>query len=83
MSADKPYAHIQYKGTDICMDFRCACAIEDGDDGFGHFDGYSAYSIKCSNCGRLYEMPTTIELTPVDSASHDPIEINGNDRRGL
>ena len=44
---------IQYKGTDICLDFTCTCGEQ------GHFDGYFAYVLKCK-CGLLWEMPCFI-----------------------
>lgn len=44
---------IQYKGTDICLDFTCTCGEH------GHFDGYFAYVLKCK-CGLLWEMPCFI-----------------------
>lgn len=45
------HAFIQYKGTDICMDFYCECGKH------LHFDGYFAYFIQCGYCGETYEMP--------------------------
>lgn len=44
-------AFIQWKGTDVCMDFRCECGAS------GHFDGFSAYVVKCPDCGTEWEMP--------------------------
>lgn len=46
------HCYIQWKGTDVCMDFRCDCG-----DG-GHFDGYFAYAVKCPGCGAVWEMPS-------------------------
>lgn len=46
-----PNCFIQYKGTDICMDFHCSC----GD--YGHIDAEFAYFIKCNSCGAIFEMP--------------------------
>lgn len=61
---------IQYKGTDICLDFHCICE-RDEDEG-GHFDGYFAHTLKCGRCGRLYEMPHTLELKLVETSDHEP-----------
>lgn len=47
-------AFIQWKGTDVCMDFRCECG-----EG-GHFDGFFAYVVKCPGCGVLWEMPMNL-----------------------
>lgn len=55
---------IQWKGTDVCMDFWCKCG------GGGHFDGYFAYTIKCPDCGAVYQLKSSVEmteLTPDDS----------------
>lgn len=40
--------YIQWKGTDLCMDWFC----ENGHH--NHFDGYFAYEIKCEDCGAKY-----------------------------
>jgi hypothetical protein len=45
-----PHAFIQWKGTDVCMDFRCPCG------GGGHLDGWFAYVVECPDCGRKWEM---------------------------
>lgn len=45
------HAFIQWKGTDVCMDFRCECGVS------GHFDGHFAYVVRCPQCGTLWEMP--------------------------
>lgn len=45
------HAFIQWKGTDVCMDFRCDCGAEP------HIDGYFAHNIKCHKCGTLWQMP--------------------------
>ena len=50
---------IQWKGTDLCMDFYCDCG------GQSHFDGMFAYAIKCPDCGTFYEMPTNIPLKEI------------------
>lgn len=47
----KTHAFIQYKNTDICIDFRCDCG------GDYHFDGYFAYVLQCPACGTNWEMP--------------------------
>lgn len=45
---------IQWKGTDVCMDFSCPCGH------FGHFDGGFAYAVRCPACGAVYEMGTQV-----------------------
>jgi hypothetical protein len=44
-------AFIQWKGTDVCMDFTCECGAE------GHIDGYFAHVVECPSCKELWEMP--------------------------
>ena len=59
-------AFIQWKGTDVCFDFWCPCG------GGGHFDGYFAYTVKCSDCGAVYEMPSHVyprRIEPNDNAN--------------
>lgn len=47
----KPEVFIQWKGTDVCLDFTCECGFT------GHFDGYFAYVLRCRGCGKEWEMP--------------------------
>jgi hypothetical protein len=49
---------IQWKGTDVCIDFYCPC---DADVGGGHFDGFFGYFLRCPNCGAVYEMGTQVK----------------------
>ena len=51
-------AGIQWKGTDVCLDFYCICGF------VGHFDGFFAYGLHCARCGQEWEMPTTLQLEP-------------------
>ncbi|MEU5156772.1 hypothetical protein [Glycomyces sp. NPDC021274] len=41
---------IQWKGTDVCMDFMCQCGAN------VHGDGYFAYNVECGACGAFYEL---------------------------
>lgn len=57
--SDEPagtHAFVQWKGTDVCMDFYCDCGEQ------SHFDGYFAYVVTCPACGQEWEMPCF--LTP-------------------
>ena len=51
---------IQWKGTDVCLDFNCPCGRS------GHFDGYFAYFLRCA-CGVVYEMGTQVIAKRVDT----------------
>ncbi len=49
-----PHAFVQWKGTDVCMDFHCECGTH------CHFDGDFAYTVKCPTCLTVWEMPCYI-----------------------
>lgn len=51
---------IQWKGTDVCMDFYCECGTH------VHGDGYGAYNVECGACGAFYEMGTQVIAKKVD-----------------
>lgn len=54
---------IQWKGTDLCMDFYCPCSTFGG----GHFDGAFAYYVRCTSCGQVYRMGTQVIARKDDS----------------
>lgn len=56
---------IQWKGTDLCMDFYCKCG------GHSHFDGYFAYTIKCPDCGAVYKLDPKVNMTEVSPEDPD------------
>ncbi len=56
----KGAGHVQWKGTDVCLDFTCLC------DTSLHFDGTFAYAIRCWHCDRTWELASCIPLTLVD-----------------
>jgi hypothetical protein len=53
-AAAPPRAFVQWKNTDICMDFTCDCGAS------LHFDGYFAYVLKCPDCDAEWQMPTFV-----------------------
>lgn len=57
--------YIQWKGTDVCIDFLCPCGISH------HYDGYFMYAIKCMVCGTVFETGTQVRFTKIT----DPQEI--------
>ena len=60
---------IQWKGTDLCMDFYCPSCTE-----HSHFDCTHAYYIQCPYCESVFKMPTNITPEKVDkSEKHFPI----------
>lgn len=59
-----PNAFVQWKGTDVCMDFWCDCGAQ------CHFDGYFAYVVKCPHCSALWQMPSHIYPRKVDEKTY-------------
>ena len=57
-----PYAFLQWKGTDVCMDFHCDCGAH------CHFDGDFAYNVRCPHCGSGWEMPCFVFPRKTDKA---------------
>lgn len=55
---------IQWKGTDVCIDFYCDCGRHT------HFDGYFAYSVRCP-CGQIYELGTRVRVRKVEESYFD------------
>jgi hypothetical protein len=71
-----PHGWIQWKGTDVCMDFHCKCGE------LGHLDGDFVYYVKCGACGQVYELSGHVEAHPIDGVpddSHEPVvaEVRG------
>ena len=55
---EQPHCFIQWKGTDVCMDFHCDCGEHN------HYDGMFAYVIRCGKCGKEWEMPCYVSPRP-------------------
>lgn len=62
----KPQAFVQWKGTDVCMDFYCECGAH------CHFDGYFAYHVKCPHCKTVWQMPSNLFPRKADEKSLKP-----------
>lgn len=60
---------IQWKGTNVCLDFWCACGEA------GHYDGDFAYHLKCPTCGQVYEMGTQVIARKVDGDDHPSTQV--------
>lgn len=59
---------IQWKATDVCMDFFCECGENN------HYEGFFAYYVKCDGCGQVYEMDSAIKMKKVDDNNCPPLE---------
>ncbi|WP_319502559.1 hypothetical protein [uncultured Draconibacterium sp.] len=60
---------IQWKGTDVCMDFHCECGQHN------HYDGYFGYEVKCKKCGTHYAPSCNVEMIKItDSDNSCPLE---------
>jgi hypothetical protein len=55
---------IQWKGTDLCMDFHCECGHHN------HYDGYFAYYIQCNNCKIVYKLDTKVMMQKTNEIVH-------------
>lgn len=53
---ERPNVFVQWKGTDVCLDFHCECGYD------GHFDGLFCYGLRCGRCGKTWTMPHTFGL---------------------
>ena len=51
--------YIQWKGTDVCMDFTCECGA------LSHFDAEFLYFVKCPNCSRVFCIGTRVVAVEV------------------
>lgn len=64
VDGDPAKCFVQWKGTDVCLDFRCPCGYD------GHLDGYFAYALQCKRCGAVYEMPANIYPRRIEPNPH-------------
>lgn len=51
-----PHVFVQWKGTNVCMDFYCECGKQ------SHFDVDFAYAIRCPYCKRTWITPHTVSV---------------------
>lgn len=56
LDIERPETHafIQWKGTDVCMDFHCDCGEH------CHVDAMFVYNVKCPGCGTVWQMPSIL-----------------------
>lgn len=63
---DGPNGWIQWKGTNVCIDLRCACGE------LHHFDGEFAYKLLMP-CGRMYVLGTQIPLFLLENPTEEDL----------
>ena len=54
---------IQWKGTDVCLDFYCECGVPT------HLDASFAYFVECGACHAIYRMGTQVIARKVDAVT--------------
>lgn len=55
--------HIQWKGTDVCIDIICPkCGNQD------HIDADFCYFVRCESCKTTWRLGTEVSLTKTDDA---------------
>lgn len=63
---------IQWKGTAVCMDFRCPCGKH------LHIDSDFAYFVLCHGCDTVYEMGTQVIAKKTESPDARKRAVVGN-----
>jgi len=64
----KDHAFIQWKGTDVCMDWHCPCGCHN------HYDAGFCYYVKCKGCGSVFSVSPHVEMVRVlDIDGIDPV----------
>jgi hypothetical protein len=68
---EETQVYVQWKGTDVCLDFNCECGTG------SHFDGYFLYALQCPGCGRKYDMPAHPSLLPFSGQFEPKVLVEG------
>lgn len=63
-----PYAFIQWKNTDACLDIYCECGAQ------GHIDDYFCYSVQCRNCGKIWQLAHYVRLYPNGTGDDEAVD---------
>lgn len=70
---------IQWKGTDVCLDFHCPCGTH------SHLDADFTYYVRCAGCGSIYQMGTQViakKVAPADLHPWDESTVKEMNARG-
>jgi hypothetical protein len=70
---DDPHGWIQWKGTEVCMDFYCVCGYH------SHIDAYFTYVIQCPDCGKMFMMNGNIQAIEIDTTDGYSVVIGEHD----
>ena len=65
VAAEGPFAYIQWKGTDVCMDVHCSCGA------MGHVDADFTYYVQCGACKKVYAVCANVRLVEVSDELAD------------
>ena len=68
---EHPSAHIQWKGTDVCMDIYCDCGQQ------YHIDDSFVYFVKCPYCGSVFMCNPHIELVKLTQEEKERLASEG------
>lgn len=71
VSEEENRVYVQWKGTDVCLDFFCDCGVQT------HLDAYNAYAVKCPACGDVYELRAVAKK--VKESQWEPVVLDDSD----
>jgi uncharacterized protein (DUF983 family) len=57
MTTTDPTLHVQWKGTEACLDLNCVYCGHNS-----HFDGYINYAVECPKCRTRFTVSTHVRL---------------------
>lgn len=64
--------NIQWKGTDLCMDFECPTC-----EASCHIDGYFATYIMCCHCEAVFKLATSVAVERVKTTPEGWLPLRG------
>jgi hypothetical protein len=69
----QPHGWLQWKGTNVCMDFYCKCGYH------SHIDDDFTYNIRCPACKTVYHCNRHIEMIELEEEPDCVVEGEGDD----
>lgn len=58
----RPWAFVQWKNTELSMEFSCPCGLT------GYIDDTLCYVVQCPRCDRRFELAPTVLVRPMDDS---------------